>query len=350
MMLPCLLLACALVSAEPPDRAAPQQAPKIVLIDDGAELEKALASPAPRRDAVVRLTAFSLPGETAAGARVLIVAEIDARRDSSALASIVYALYDEKGRDQAHALRRAELRRRPSGALAFLEVVAVPPGAYRLKIAVLHDERIGTGESAVTARVRTAGPVRLGDLVFGDTPGNDMAWSSAAGAVVRGDSLVASMAIAAEAVLPPDLAITVEVAKDSAAPPMLTAPARVLPGDGRTRVAQAVFDARLLPPGNYTGRAVVSVGGRESARVVALFSVDRTPVVGAARVGAERTCGRDRGRRAWIQARGRARPGRPGAVPRRPGIAGVRQRAAGDRTGERGPSVGRSQGHDVGRA
>jgi tetratricopeptide (TPR) repeat protein len=251
--------------------------PKIVLIDDGAELESALASPTPPKDIVVHLTAVNLPGESAAGTRVLMVAEIDARRDSTALASVAYALYDGKGKEQAHALRRVELRRRPSGALAFFEVVTVAPGAYRLKVAALHDGRLGTGEFSVTVRLQTAGPVRLGDLVVGDTPGGDIAWSLAAGGLVRGDRLVASLTIAADADLPSDFAITMEVARDPSAASMLSAPARVLPGEGRTRVAQAVFDARLLPSGECSVRAIVSVGGREAARLATSCSVDRTP-------------------------------------------------------------------------
>ena len=280
MMLPGLLLACSLVTAAPPAEIAPQQAPKIVLADDGAELDAALSSSRPPRDLALRVAAVSLPGETPVAARVLVVAEIDVPRESVPLASVAYTLQDDRGRPQAHALRRVELRRRPSGALVFLEVVTVAPGAYRLKLAALLDGRVGTGDAPVNARVQAAGPVRLGDLVFGDTPGGDIVWSLSAGGPVRGERLVASLPIAADLALPPDFAVTVEVAKDPGAAAMLSAPAPVLPADGRTRLAQAVFDARVLPPGDYAGRAIVSVGGREAARVVRSFSVER-PLAGA---------------------------------------------------------------------
>jgi tetratricopeptide (TPR) repeat protein len=276
MMLSCVLLACSLTTAPPPPEAAPQQAPKIVLVDDDAELDAALAARVPRRDVAVHLVAVSVPGETPATVRVFLVADIDAHMGSAPLASVAYVFHDEKGRPSAHTLRRGELRRRPSGALVFLDVVTVAPGTYDLKIAALTDNQVGTAEAMVTARVQTAGAFRLGDLVVGDTPGDDLAWSLAAGNLVRGDQLVASLSLGVDAALPPDLAIAVEVAKDPSGASMLSAPAQVLAGEGRTRLAQAVIDAHVLPPGDYSARAVVSAGGKEAARLVTRFSINRT--------------------------------------------------------------------------
>ena len=289
MMLPCMLLACSLMAppapagqAAPP---APQQAPVIVLENDDGVLDKALESRTPAGGLAVRVAAVNLPGQGADAGRILVAAEIDARREATALTSVAYALYDSKGRPAARALRRAELRRRPSGALAFLDVAAVKPGAYRLKVAALSDGRVGTAETPVTVRVQAAGPVGLGDLVVGSVPGGDIESSLVAAGPVRGDRVVISLPVAASPALPADVAIRMEVAKDAAGASMVAAPATVLPGDGQTRVAQAVFDARVLASGDYAGRAVVSIGGREVGRVVGTFSLDRSAVAAGAAPG-----------------------------------------------------------------
>jgi len=274
-MLPSLLLAGLLTMAAPPPASSPQQVPKIVLVDDSAELEAALASRAPRRDLPVRLTAISLPDETPSKVRVLVIAEIDERQESAGLASVAYAMSDERGQRRAHALRRVELHRLASGALAFLEVVSVPPGTYRLKLASLRNNRVGTAEAAVPARLQSAGSLRFGDALIGDTPGDDILASVSADRHVRGDRLVVSLPIDVDQALPSDLAITVEVANGQSGATVLSAPAPVLAGEGPARLAQAVLDIRVLPAGDYNARVTVAAGGREPAHVLAPFTLER---------------------------------------------------------------------------
>jgi tetratricopeptide (TPR) repeat protein len=288
MMLPCVMIACSMTMAVPSPPASPQQTPRIVLVDDTSELEAALASRAPRKDLPVRLTAVSLPGDTAAAVRVLVVAEIDDRPDASGLASVAYSISDERGQQRAHALRRVELRRLPSGALAFLELVSVAPGTYRLKVASLRNSRVGTAEAAVTARVQAAASIRFGDPLIGDTPGDDIVANILPGRRVRGDRLVVSLPIGVEQVIPPDVAIAVDVVKQQSDAAVISAAAPVLAGDGRTRVAQAVVDARMLPSGDYQARVIVSVGGKEAARVFAPFSLERAAAAGAGAPGLRR--------------------------------------------------------------
>ena len=275
MMLPCLLLAWTLTMAAPPSAASPQQPPRIVLVDDTTELEEALASRTPPRQVPVRVIAISLPDDDPGKVRVLIVAEIDERQESAGLASVAYAVNDERGQRQAYALRRVQLRRTPAATLVFSDVVTVPAGTYRLTLAALRNSRVGTVEAAVTARLQAAASLRVGDLLIGDTRSEDLATSISLDRRVRGDRLVASLPVAAPEALPTDLDITFEVARDQSGPAMLSAPAPIIPGEGRVRIAQVVVDTRVLPAGDYIARATVSIGGEELARVFAPFALDR---------------------------------------------------------------------------
>jgi tetratricopeptide (TPR) repeat protein len=174
------------------------------------------------------------------------------------------------------------LRRTVSGTLAFSDAVAVPPGAYRLALAALRNGRTGTAEGPVTARMQRASSLRLGDLLIGATPGDDAEANVTWDRRVTGDRVVATLPIGLDQEGPPDLTITLEIAKGETSPAILSAPAPVLPGDGRARVAQATLDARVLPAGNYGARMSVAMGGKEVARLFAPFSLERGAPVDAA--------------------------------------------------------------------
>ena len=66
-----------------------------------------------------------------------------------------------------------------------------------------------------------------------------------------------------------------EVARSESGPAMLSAALPLLPGDGTSRVGQAVVDTRVLPAGDYVARIGVAVSGKEVARVAGRFAVDR---------------------------------------------------------------------------
>jgi tetratricopeptide (TPR) repeat protein len=241
-------------------------------VDDAAELDGALSARTPPRDVPVRVTAFVLPDEDPAKVSVLVVAEVGVHQERSALASIAVELLDAHGQRRAYALRRLELAPLPSGALAFRDTLTVEPGAYRLRVAALRNSAVGTAEATVGARFQGAGTVRAGDLLIGDLAGDHVAADAGVDRRVGGIRLVASLPLGV-----PDLMVTVAVAKDAQASALLSGPAPLLPpGEGRTRIAQAVLDARLLPSGAYLATATVNVAGKEVVRVTAPFAVERS--------------------------------------------------------------------------
>jgi len=263
--------------------AAAQSPPRLVLVDDARELDAALAAKTPPRDLSVRVAGITLPDADPTKVQLLILAEIapteagatkadaGAAGPSSALVSVSYIIEDERGQARAKGLRRRELQPTAGGAFDFTEAVSVPAGSYRVKVAVMRNTRIGAAQATVAATARTAGSLRLGDLVVGETVGEDIAASVAFDHRIRGDHLVASLPFAGPSA-PADVAIAVEVAKNESGPAMMSAAARLSDTRDAVRIAQAVVDVRALPPGDYVARVVVSQNGTEAGRATTPFT------------------------------------------------------------------------------
>ena len=166
--------ACSSVAADVrparPDAIA-QQPPRLVLTDDATELDQALASRTPPADLKVQVEGLSLPSDDPSTVRLLVIAAFDDAREGVPLASVAFDVFTAQGRRQVHALHRTALRRTPSGALSFAATASVPPGTYRLKLAVMRNGRLGVAETTVVARVQSSASVRHGDLLVGETTG-----------------------------------------------------------------------------------------------------------------------------------------------------------------------------------
>jgi tetratricopeptide (TPR) repeat protein len=278
-------------------QARDQQPPRLVLLDDGVELDAALAARTPPHDIAVRVAGLTLPDADPTKARLLILAEIagaEAGLSAEAtaglqvvkagvttspflLASVAYVVEDERGQVRARELRRRELRPTASGTSMFSEIVTLAPGTYTLKLAAMRNSKVGVAQGAVAVRVWSVSDVRFGDLAVGESAGEDVGSSASVDRRVGGERLVASLGCAVAGPLLPDgMAMSVEVARDGTGPAMMSAPAALLTSaDAQApsqRILQAAMDVRALPPGTYVARAVVSVGGKEAARVTAPFT------------------------------------------------------------------------------
>jgi tetratricopeptide (TPR) repeat protein len=273
---------------------AGQQAPRLVLTDDGAELDAALTAKTPPRDVAVRLAGVSLPDADPARTRLLLLADIDAGQTAASLVSVSYVVENERGQPQGKALRRKELAPTADGALAFSDTVSVPPGTYRIKLAAMRNNRVGAASATVNVRVQSMGTLRLGDLLVGESTGGDLRSSTSFDRRIRGDRLVASFALAG-APTPADVTMTAGVAKDAGSPALLSAAASAEAGTEPVRLAQAILDLRALPQGEYEARVVVSSGGRELGRVTALFTRERSAASAASAAPAAKARGRSAG-------------------------------------------------------
>ena len=266
--------------------AVAQQPPRLVLVDDEALLEQALAAPTPPHDLAVRVAAFTMPGDKSMSTRLLLVADIDDRDNPFASTSVVYSLLNEKGQRQAHAIRRVELPHTESGTFSFREVLSVPPGTYRLKVAVMRNGRLGVAQDRVAARAQGTEAVGVGDLLLGETPGAEAALTATADRRVRGEQLVVTWPFALHNADPAGLTLTLEAAKSAEGDAVVAQPLKRLSNEGATQLAQAIVDARVLPVGAYTARATMLVAGKEVARVTAPFTIERAVAAAATTGGA----------------------------------------------------------------
>jgi len=64
--------------------------------------------------------------------------------------------------------------------------------------------------------------------------------------------------------------------RNESGPAIVSSPLTVSSGATRARTAQATFDARLLPPGDYGARLTVSSGGKTVARLFTPFTLERS--------------------------------------------------------------------------
>jgi len=184
-----------------------------------------------------------------------------------------------------------DLTATPSGRLGFVGLASVAPGSYSLKLAAVREGRAGSVEHAVAARLTSAASLQLGDLMIGDGVAGNVAFGTSVDGHVRGDRICGLLQIASDQHLPPETTLTFEVVKDERGPAIVSTPFLMPDSRSRARMWQVTVDARLLPPGVYVGRLIVSSGGKELARLAATFALERAATgmaLGAAAAAAPR--------------------------------------------------------------
>jgi len=111
---------------------------------------------------------------------------------------------------------------------------------------------------------------QVGDLVVARAAAADRL-SSALHGRVAGDRFVSFVQVGFGPSAPGDLSFVFDVVKEEAGPALLSAVGTLNAAKGRVRAAEAVVDARLLPPGDYGMRMRVMAAGA-GAPLVSLFS------------------------------------------------------------------------------
>jgi Tfp pilus assembly protein PilF len=207
--------------------------------------------------------------------RVLIAAEIDRQQERGGAAHVAFALLDEKGNAHNISADRVQLEKaRFSDALSFVVATAVPPGTYTLRLAAARDGRAGSVEHRVEARLVEAASLQLGDLVVCDPPLPGQQVSPSLDSRVRGDRLWSFVQVAPDKEMPAGVSLLLDIVRDEGGPAIVSSPLAVRSVTARSRTAQATFDARLLPPGDYGARLTVSAGGQTVARLFTPFTLE----------------------------------------------------------------------------
>jgi VWFA-related protein len=194
--------------------------------------------------------------------RLKVIALAEAVEPGTELRSAAAALFDENGHLSAQATADA-------AALAATPVVTglvAKPGAYRLRVAATDASgRAGTADYDLEAELAAAGPLTLSSMMVGLSRGG--------GFSPRLQFGVEPVALAYLEIYGPTKGLPVSIVLELATTP--NGPAKLsIPGavaetrSAERRLATAAIPIGGLPPGDYIVRAVVSLEGQPSGRVV----------------------------------------------------------------------------------
>lgn len=222
-------------------------------------LRDMLSTPVMFRDLPLRAAGFS--ALTIEGDKVRIVAMAEPTESTVTIETLGAILVDRDNKVAAQWMATAEeLRRRPvTGAMA------VPPGAYRLRVAAIDTTgRAGTVDAEVEADVVRTGPLKLSSLVLG--------LNRADGFLPKLHFTIEPLAIAyielEGAPAGARVAAAVEVAQSLNGPAIVTVPLAIENSGENRYTATGSIAIGALPPGDYVVRAMVGIEGSPMTRVV----------------------------------------------------------------------------------
>jgi VWFA-related protein len=244
-------------------------------------LGAALSSPVLLTDVSLRLTTYNFGDPASDNVRLLISAEIGEPRTGAAERGLAFALIDLSGRAVESGFLRMTLQPRVPGSrgpLVYHGNVAVKPGDYVLKFAVVDDGgSVGTVERPVHARLAEAGGLRLSDVVVGPRSGSRV-FSPPTEARVEGDAFSLVELYADRDHLLDGARVTMEVAATADGLALVSSPASLMRSNTpRRRQALADLDLSSLPPGRYVARARVDAGAGSIATAMRPFVVEGGP-------------------------------------------------------------------------
>ncbi|MGB2715523.1 MAG: VWA domain-containing protein [Vicinamibacterales bacterium] len=254
---------------------------------------EALRSPGLLTDIPLRVTAYTFPDRDGDGLRILIAAEIQRQEGATGEVAAGYALMGPNGDVVASQFeRQVKTPIREDRTQSFVTAASArTAGVYGLKLAVADDSgNTGSVEHAFKAQLTGAGPARLGDLLIGESPGSaeSTAAPTVSGEFVDAESLHGYLELRADSPgVWNDLKVAFEVAAREDSRALDGTAARFDEGVSSTsrRAAEGIVPIGLLPPGEYYARAIVTIGGKTTARLVRPFRIVRSSTAGAGGAG-----------------------------------------------------------------
>lgn len=246
------------------------------------QLADAIAAPLPATDIGLKIAAYSFTENEGNRLRVIVAAEIDRSQNRDNKIALAYTVVDDHDQLVSSQLEPALTTPiRPDTLIqTYFGAITASPGTYRVKLAVVDDTgRTGSVEHTVRARLTSAGQIHLTDLLLGD----DSAGSGLRPAVTaefKGDMLHGYVELHSEAQEPlRGATVTFEIANNPQARAIDVVPGRFeaeTASSPTRRIAEAAVPIALLPPGEYTARAVVTVAGQKVGQVTRNFHIVRT--------------------------------------------------------------------------
>jgi len=235
-------------------------------------LREALASPRTATALPLVLSHTTLRTDTRDRVRLILSAEIGRGLSAPGGVNVAYVLSDSAGRVVGSASGKGPLPVAGQGAgaaLAYVEVLAIPPGVYSVKLAAMDTAgRIGSILHHVDAQVEKGERASLSDLVLVDPArrSSDQLTPLADGRVI-GDRVDTYLEVY------PDrqtrlTSVAFEISERPDSPALLSGASMPQEEDAGGRwTAGVTVDLRVLPPGVYTMSARALAGDRVIGRV-----------------------------------------------------------------------------------
>ena len=252
------------------------------------QLADAIAAPLLATDIGLKLAAYSFTENEGNKLRVMLAADIDRSQNPGSKLSLAYMVMDDHDRlvsSQVEPAVTTEVRQ-DTLTQTYLGAITAAPGTYRIKLAVVDEAgRAGSIEHTVHARLTNAGQIHLTDLLLGNESGGS-GLRPTVSAQFKGDILHGYIELHSEAAEPlRGASVTFEVANNPQGRALDSVDAHFEnePTSSPTRrVAEAALPIALLPPGDYTARAVVTVAGQRVGQVTRSFHIARSSTPAAA--------------------------------------------------------------------
>ena len=228
----------------------------------------------------LQVATFPLRAAEPGRVQLLIHADVGLDYAQSRVVSLAYMITDQEGKiveSQTADARLPPVMNGVPSPLQFTGGASLPPGEYRLKLAVAEGDRVGTIEHPFVAELREAGLVQVSELMVGGpvdpepplrpTVGHMVSFGLVHGYVETYGERSASTRV------------KYEVARDVASPPILTAQAEGRQAGGDRRIFTEILPVRQLPPDRYVLRATVNatVDGTEAPLVTLVRGFEVAP-------------------------------------------------------------------------
>jgi VWFA-related protein len=250
---------------------------------DEALLADALQAPIPATDIGLKLAAFTFKEVSSEKMRILMVAEIDRGANPEGHLALAYVLLAEKGQVIASQLDRdVKVPVHPDSKIQTYTgfVTSDSNGPHTLKIAVLDDKgKRGSVEHTFQPALTPIGELKAADLLLAGERGGEKTATPLIGSDVTsgvvspyielysssGDQLKSASVIFE--IAPTEDGRAIDGAVGKVQPSSADSPDR--------RAIEGSIPTRLLPPGDYVMRAVISQDGRRLGQIAKPFKVGR---------------------------------------------------------------------------
>jgi VWFA-related protein len=238
-----------------------------------------LRSPAVATSIPFRLTTYTFQDPASTKIRLLVGVEVE-RPDTGHLA-MGFALIKPDGTTGATFYQPSADAPRGTGPQTYFATMAVDPGGYVLKAALLDEKgRRGSVERQIRAYMTRMSRFRATQLLIGDAKDAAAAAGSISPTVsgnLSGETLHTYMELFADTPAAFDGAsVRVDVFPAGGTRPVEAAPAILqAAGDASVRAAAASVPIAQLPAGSYVARAVVTVDGHDVGEMARPFRIER---------------------------------------------------------------------------